>query len=242
MPLRSSTKSTTTTNRLSAVYIGPHPSIIPDLPDPPRSPNGSGSDSDTSEHDNSRRNASGLPSPPGTNSTGSGGGSTADGERSLPSELESFSLKGPRRLHTHTHRPSSSITSIASISTITRGQGGSIFEEALALPQDEEEDETARLDVRVRNLTQKNRLVLDKLGGGKQSPAPSTSSSTSSRRSAAAAAVLPAHDPRSGSETERESTFSRGSGSSHHRALSLADPPHEPPATHRTRVPSEPGL
>ncbi|KAG6824410.1 hypothetical protein H0H92_006945 [Tricholoma furcatifolium] len=123
---------------------------------------------------------------------------------------------------------------------ITRGQAGSIFEEALVLPQDEEEDKTARLDVRVRNLTQKNCLVLDKLGGGKQSPAPSTSLSTSSRRSAAAAAVLPAHDPRSGSETERESTFSRVSGSSH--ALLLADPLHESPATHRTRMPSEPGL
>lgn len=57
-PRPAQNRSSSSSNRLSAVYIGPSP--IPDLPEPPSPTN------------------SGLPSPPATNSTGSGNGSTGD--------------------------------------------------------------------------------------------------------------------------------------------------------------------
>ncbi|KAG6875005.1 hypothetical protein C0992_005570, partial [Termitomyces sp. T32_za158] len=98
------------------------------------------------------------------------------------------------------------------------------------------------------------------------SPAPSTSSSSYSQsplsahsRPPSTLASSPHNDPRSGSETERESTYSRASSSSthhHHRAFSLATstPQHEQlrarphtqaqahtqAQTHRSSVPSSP--
>ncbi|KAG6899514.1 hypothetical protein C0995_005809 [Termitomyces sp. Mi166 len=209
----------TSTNRLSAVYIGPP--HIPDLPLPP-SPSSS---------------TSGLPSPPATNSTGSGG-----------DEKDSEKVLAPL---SRGHRHSTSISSVASVSISSVVKGPSILEETLPLP-DEGDDDTARFDTlqRVKSLKERNRLVLDKLSS--HSPAPSSSSSTSSHgpqpHHASPSPSSLSHsrsgsyshtDPRSGSETERESTYSRSS-TTHHRAFSLATTPQHDTQPHRSRVPSTP--
>ena len=144
-PPSSSTKSNKyATNRLSAVYIGPNPISnsyhsssspsqpshisarsppvgnpdIPDLPEPP-SPGGS---------------STGLPSPPATNSTGSGNGSTGDPtsvathERERPVSLNSSSSSsssltagGSAALTgAASHRKNGSVGSIASAASTAR--------------------------------------------------------------------------------------------------------------------------
>ncbi|KAH9032820.1 hypothetical protein EDB84DRAFT_1489726 [Lactarius hengduanensis] len=183
---------------LSAIFLGagpvPSPSDLPDLPEPP-SPGAS------STH-------SGLPSPPATNSTGSS--SAGDSREVLdrpfhPPTSSTLAMRNEKPLNSRSSRASSPA-------------GGT---ESRKGEDDEEEDNTARLDLSRRrgtsHLTQRNRMALNKLSSmrlntpsppqsshSSRSPNPpsalasSASASTSTRSRSVEPAAL------SGSETERE--------------------------------------
>jgi hypothetical protein len=135
---------------LSAIFLGagpaPSPSDLPDLPEPP-SPGAS------STH-------SGLPSPPATNSTGSGSAGDSREILDLPSHpltSSALTMRNEKPLNSRSSRASSPA-------------GGS---ESRKVEDDEEEDNTARLNFsrrrestdhvmtlqRVMSLTQRNRMV-----------------------------------------------------------------------------------
>jgi hypothetical protein len=168
------------TNRLSAVYIGPNPQptsapVQPDIPDLPEPPSPVGS------------TGSGLPSPPATNSTGSGNGSTGDPNSiavrggGRPMSLNGSSSSGGSITRGEAyHRRHGSVGSIASSTSTARhgdpelrhdaDYGNSHNDETELLGnQDDDGDDTARLDrrqndsvlalQRVRNLTERNRMV-----------------------------------------------------------------------------------
>jgi hypothetical protein len=172
------------TNRLSAVYIGPNPQPtstlhhpdIPDLPEPP-SPVGS--------------TGSGLPSPPATNSTGSGNGSTGDSNSiavrgGRPMSLNGSSSSSGGSIPTGVrgeafHRRNGSVGSIASSTSTARhdneqlrpdadyGNSHNDDTEVFGNREEDDGDDTARLDrrqndsvlalQRVRSLTERNRMV-----------------------------------------------------------------------------------
>ncbi|EMD39581.1 hypothetical protein CERSUDRAFT_92078 [Gelatoporia subvermispora B] len=218
---------------LSAIYIGPasspnlsSPPSIPDLPEPP-SPTSSG--------------GSGLPSPPASNSTGSGS-TNAGSIRQRPAQRkngaspDAFAADMPNGTRTEER---------------SRSRAGSVVDDDDPYEHENDEDNTARFvdgrrrslkDApadnmtalqRVKSLTQRNRMVLDKLSSISRlsSPAPSnhshsqspftpasavsSSSAASSSRpvstsfprpASRAHSVFRAADPsHSGSETERES-------------------------------------
>lgn len=168
MTARPSFARTSSSSRpLSAIYIGSvsKPSHIPDLPEPPPSPGA----------EVSSGSESGLPSPPATNSTGSG--STGDDTtnfgsvRQRPASYEAYSSPTP-----HSSSSSHTLTSMHNGSpnnsrTTTQIQEDDEDDEH---DNDNDEDNTARLDrrrslkdasenlmalQRVKSLTQRNRMV-----------------------------------------------------------------------------------
>ncbi|KAF7364723.1 hypothetical protein MVEN_00342100 [Mycena venus] len=176
-----------TTQRLrpsSQIYVGPDPTYssylssppdIPDLPEPP-SP---GSSSSTS--------TSGLPSPPATNSTGSG--STGDpGSIAVRGGLNMLNGSNIKTFH-------------AAFSSAAAGAADEHDDDYDNNDDDDGEDNTARLDQqrrhsasenvlalqRVKSLTQRNKMALDKLSSfsrlGSPSPSTGTGSSAGARRS-----------------------------------------------------------
>ncbi|THH07087.1 hypothetical protein EW145_g3626 [Phellinidium pouzarii] len=181
---------------LSAIFLG-SPSQVPDLPDPPSSPG-----------------SSGLPSPPATNSTGSdsngGDNNTSFGSVRAPASL--------------VMRNGSSTPRSASRSSSDDGDEGN----------GNDEDNTARLSdgrriasikedqsalQRVKSLTQRNRLVLNKLasissGSRLSTPSPPAvkrllrSPAPSSSNSAGSSSRLS-----NGSSRKRSQSYSRASGS-----------------------------
>ncbi|KXN82343.1 hypothetical protein AN958_02673 [Leucoagaricus sp. SymC.cos] len=225
----------------SAIYIGAAPvpgsapspahasssnEPLPDLPGPPSPVSSVGS---------------GLPSPPATNSTGSG--STGD-PASIALRRQSNPM-GAQNTQAQTGSEDSSSTRSSSRLSWKHDDPD------LDHPLDQDEDQTMRLKIgsgssnesvlqRARSLAQRNRLQLDKLASGKLGRAsPSSSSSPRNQRHS-----MP--DPSqvlSGSETEREgdnailnstSTTSSGSKSSTASArLRLSSAPTSP---HRARV------
>ncbi|OCH87726.1 hypothetical protein OBBRIDRAFT_795954 [Obba rivulosa] len=227
--------SGTKSRPLSAIYIGPahSPNVssspsIPDLPEPP-SPTSSG--------------GSGLPSPPASNSTGSGG-TNAGSPRRRPTLRENGTTPG---------KPS--INMLNGVHEEFRGSRSrveSVVDDDDEYEHENDEDNTARFvdgrrrslqDApsdnrsalqRVKSLTERNRMVLDKLSSISRlsSPAPSnrtrspmtppsavsSSSATSSfaasssrpssslvRPASRAHSVFRLEPSHSGSETERES-------------------------------------
>ncbi|TBU31791.1 hypothetical protein BD311DRAFT_775768 [Dichomitus squalens] len=219
---------------LSAIFLGSAGSTPPALPDLPEPPSPSTSS-----------NASGLPSPPATNSTGSG--SVGKGSTDA----------GSLRHRTPSSRPNSSDTSMSGGGVGDRSydyrkkRSSFIEDEDDADENENDEDHTARFDERrrslnkgadnasalqrVKSLTQRNRMVLDKLTSISRlnSPVPSnhsrsprsppTAGSTSSSSTSATSSRLSSSQNRpssvtnssvdgrrgdtqlSGSETERES-------------------------------------
>ncbi|KAH8992555.1 hypothetical protein EDB86DRAFT_3079158 [Lactarius hatsudake] len=196
---------------LSAIFLGtgpvPSPSDLPDLPEPP-SPGAS------STH-------SGLPSPPATNSTGSS--SAGDSLEVLdrpfhPPTSSTLAMRNEKPLNSRPSRASSPA-------------GGT---ESKKGEDDEEEDNTARLNLsrrrgtsqssdhvmtlqRVMSLTQRNRMALNKLSSMRlNTPSPPQSSHSSrspnppsalaSSASASTSTRSRSVEPAalSGSETERE--------------------------------------
>ncbi|KAH9054005.1 hypothetical protein EDB83DRAFT_2393359 [Lactarius deliciosus] len=196
---------------LSAIFLGagpvPSPSDLPDLPEPP-SPGAS------STH-------SGLPSPPATNSTGSS--SAGDSREVLdrpfhPPTSSTLAMRNEKQLNSRSSRASSPA-------------GGT---ESRKGEDDEEEDNTARLNLsrrrgtsqssdhvmtlqRVMSLTQRNRMALNKLSSMRlntpsppqsshSSRSPNPPSSLASSASASTSARSRSVEPAalSGSETERE--------------------------------------
>ncbi|KAI1793313.1 hypothetical protein LXA43DRAFT_237425 [Ganoderma leucocontextum] len=162
---------------LSAIFIGSAgstPPALPDLPEPP-SP--------------STSSTSGLPSPPATNSTGSG------------SVGEGSTHAGSLRHRTPKLTPSTSSMSGGGLGDKSyeyrKKRSSAITDEDDADENENEEDNTARLDLRrrsftkgadnasallrVKTLTERNRMVLDKLTSISRlnSPAPSSTRSRS---------------------------------------------------------------
>ncbi|KAG5638856.1 hypothetical protein H0H81_009407 [Sphagnurus paluster] len=241
-------------------------------------------------------------------SSSTGGGLSNLKDLGMGSSSGGVMLKGPPSQTRALHRSASSISSISS--TISRpGERLSIFEERLPPGANDDDgdgdgDDTARFELRrsldagasnentraiqrAHSLTQRNRMVIDKLAGYPRTGTPSrssnsgssTTSSRLSRRptSSSSSALAQSHeehspsahyDPRSGSETERESTSAQshhsssskshrsttaynhstigasGSGT-HQRTLSYAQTQatpraKTPPTYRRTRVPSAP--
>ncbi|RPD62254.1 hypothetical protein L226DRAFT_337925 [Lentinus tigrinus ALCF2SS1-7] len=215
---------------LSAIFIGSAGSTPPALPDLPEPPSPSTSS-----------NASGLPSPPATNSTGSGSvgeGSTNAGSlrHRTPSSKSNSSMSGGVGDKSHGY---------------SKKRSSVIEDEDDADENENDEDHTARLSddrrrssskgtpdnqaalQRVKSLTQRNRMVLDKLSSisrlgspvpsnhsrsplspptaGSSSSSATSSSRLSSSQSRPPSVVAPASNGRrretqlSGSETERES-------------------------------------
>ncbi|KAI0631968.1 hypothetical protein C8Q77DRAFT_1218535 [Trametes polyzona] len=205
---------------LSAIFIGSAGSTPPALPDLPEPPSPSTSS-----------NASGLPSPPATNSTGSGSvgeGSTNAGSlrHRTPSSKSSSDMSGGSGDRSYGYN---------------KKRGSSLDDDEEQDENENDEDHTARLSddrrrsfpkaasdnqaalQRVKNLTQRNRMVLDKLSSiSRGSPVPSnhsrspmsppaagssSSSATSSSRSVSnGSSNGRRREPQlSGSETERES-------------------------------------
>ncbi|KAH8984430.1 hypothetical protein EDB92DRAFT_2105965 [Lactarius akahatsu] len=193
---------------LSAIFLGagpvPSPSDLPDLPEPP-SPGAS------STH-------SGLPSPPATNSTGSSsaGDSREVLDRPFHRPTSTLAMRNEKPLNSRSSRASSPA-------------GGT---ESRKGEDDEEEDNTARLNLsrrrgtsqstdhvmtlqRVMSLTQRNRMALNKLSSMRLNtpspPQPSHSSRSPNPPSALASSASTSTRSRSaepaalsGSETERE--------------------------------------
>ncbi|KAI0755103.1 hypothetical protein C8Q80DRAFT_1095322, partial [Daedaleopsis nitida] len=221
---------------LSAIFIGSAGSSSPAFPDLPEPPSPSTSS-----------NASGLPSPPATNSTGSG--SVGEGSTNA----------GSLRYRTPSSKSSSSMTvGVGDKSYVYNKKRSSMLEDEDD-PEDNENDEdhTARFSderrrsmpkadnqdalQRVKSLTQRNRMVLDKLSSISRlgSPVPSnhsrsplspplagsSSSATSSSKASSSQNRPPSvanssnngrrrETQQSGSETERESRHSTYSTSS----------------------------
>ncbi|KAI0670911.1 hypothetical protein C8Q78DRAFT_974695 [Trametes maxima] len=235
---------------LSAIFIGSAGSTPPALPDLPEPPSPSTSS-----------NASGLPSPPATNSTGSG----SVGEGSITA--------GSLRHRTSSSKSSSEMSGGGGERSYGYNKKRSSVLEDEDDPDDNENDEdhTARLSddrrrsfpkttdnqtalQRVKNLTQRNRMVLDKLSSiSRGSPVPSNHSrspmspptaGSSSSSSVTSSSHLSSLQPRpqsvssgsvnsrrretqlSGSETERESVHqSNQSTSSDGRPTTPPPPP-----------------
>ncbi|KAH9931648.1 uncharacterized protein BXZ73DRAFT_47155 [Epithele typhae] len=211
---------------LSAIFIGSAGSTPPTLPDLPEPPSPSTSS-----------NASGLPSPPATNSTGSG----SVGDRSTSA--------GSIRHRTPGSKPTPSMSGGLGDKTHHRKRSSVIEDDDNPDDNENDEDHTARLSddrrksngkgdnqdalLRVKSLTQRNRMVLDKLSSISRigSPAPSSASrsplspplgSSSSSATSSSSRVVSGTQPRppsaltsstnarrrstqlSGSETERE--------------------------------------
>ncbi|KAH7924532.1 hypothetical protein BV22DRAFT_1129760 [Leucogyrophana mollusca] len=209
-PLLSSSSSR---RPLSAIFLGSQPPTefnIPDLPEPPESPSAAS-------------NASGLPSPPATNSTGSG--STGD---------NNSANAGSTR-----QRPASYSGAIMPNGNYDKQMFST--KNARSTPDFDEEDEndlgngeddTARLDrrlatkspsensvalQRVKSLTQRNRMAIDKLSSFSRlsTPSPSNSSSRASR------SPLPPQNPPSSSSSSSAASSSRLSAHSHSHSVPL---------------------
>ncbi|EIW81229.1 hypothetical protein CONPUDRAFT_137278 [Coniophora puteana RWD-64-598 SS2] len=240
--------STSSKRPLSAIYLGPQPpsgSQPPDLPEPPESPSSASS-------------ASGLPSPPATNSTGSG--SVGDNSTSAGSVRQ---------------RPASTSQINMQARSFDKYEGRDGARHDVDDDDDDDhngEDETARYDLRlslagkggdtsdlqrVKSLTQRNRLAMDRLSTFSRLSSPSPSPSGRSSRS-----PLPPHKPstapsgvssrvpshshnlslssqhssqtHSGSETEREPPQVSGQGDSYSYGSSSPEP--ELPALSRIRA------
>ncbi|KIK90898.1 hypothetical protein PAXRUDRAFT_150873 [Paxillus rubicundulus Ve08.2h10] len=224
---------------LSAIFLGslppkdPKELNIPDLPEPPESPGAVST-------------ASGLPSPPATNSTGSGsaGDNNSANSGSTRQRPVSYSSSSNLIMSTENHGKPTSLSKTSRPSSDEDDEND----------HTNEEDNTARLDFRlagqgpsgnvaalqrVKSLTQRNRMALDKLSSRLHTPSPPSSSRASrsplpppsSSSSAASSSRLSSHshshsvsqprhnDTLSGSETERESlrapTPSRSDSNSH---------------------------
>ncbi|KAG5643351.1 hypothetical protein DXG03_001074 [Asterophora parasitica] len=275
------------------------PSHIPELPGPP-SP---GSSPGGSPHlHNPHHSSSGLPSPPATNSTGSGSdlANVDDKERPLsfrPGERANNILEERLPEDQEQHGYDQDEHEDAHDGRLT--QDDRLHNDRLH--NDDEGDDTARFELhrsyttagtggtnenaaalqRVKSLTLRTRMTLDKLSSYPRSGTPSrtstasgssshsasrlsgsmrrpstapnsnlvssTSSSNTVTQFDASTSQVDRYDPRSGSETERESVHthhshsshssghhsshshdsrnSRVSGSNHHRTISYADPP-----------------
>ncbi|KAG9311202.1 hypothetical protein JVU11DRAFT_8277 [Chiua virens] len=240
---------------LSAIFLGPLPpkdpkeANIPDLPEPPESPAISSSGC--------------LPSPPATNSTGSG--STGDNN-----SANSGSVR--QRPVSYSGSPSTMMPSEMSdklISTTKTSRPNSDDED------DEndhagEEDHTARLDrrvglnspceniaalQRVKSLAQRNRMALDKLSSRLNTPSPTRTSRSPNAPSSSVSTVsssrlsfhshsqsipqLQRNATLSGSETERESlrapTPSRSDSDSHSYRSSSPERSSSPPSASSSR-------
>ncbi|KDQ62763.1 hypothetical protein JAAARDRAFT_30681 [Jaapia argillacea MUCL 33604] len=202
---------------LSAIFLGSSPSSsssipqIPDLPEPP-SPGGSS-------------NASGLPSPPATNSTGSG--STGDNSTNAGSvRLRSVSYPNPTMLNGNHDKTSG---------------GNRASSEEDDDDNENEEDHTARLSngqrssahrpsenslalQRVKSLTQRNRMTIDKLSSISRLSTPSPSnagrSSSTSRRS-----PLPPYSASSAASSSSASSSARNSTLSKTQSITQIRPP-----------------
>ncbi|KZT19971.1 hypothetical protein NEOLEDRAFT_1141271 [Neolentinus lepideus HHB14362 ss-1] len=208
---------------LSAIFLGASPSSsfsasIPDLPEPP-SPGGS--------------SGSGLPSPPATNSTGSGSAGD-NGSIRLRSSASSSSNTDTNMINGNKE---ASTSRARNVDTGEDEEGGGFEEEG---------DDTARLSrahhrrpsenelalLRVKSLTQRNRMAIDKLSrlstpspshagrtgsSSGRSPLPPNSATTTSSSASTSSHRLSAHSKsysnpqtrashglESGSETERE--------------------------------------
>ncbi|KAI0766457.1 hypothetical protein BD413DRAFT_672974 [Trametes elegans] len=205
---------------LSAIFIGSAGSTPPTLPDLPEPPSPSTSS-----------NASGLPSPPATNSTGSGsvgGGSTNAGSirHRTPSSKTSSDMFGGVGDRYFGHKKRSSV----------------LDDEDDADENENDEDQTARLSddrrrsfpkaasdnqtalQRVKNLTQRNRMVLDKLSSiSRGSPVPSNHSrSPMSPPTAGSSSSSAASSSRYSSLQTRPQSVSSGSSNSRIRESRLS--------------------
>ncbi|OSD07342.1 hypothetical protein PYCCODRAFT_1359215 [Trametes coccinea BRFM310] len=200
---------------LSAIFIGSAGSTPPSLPDLPEPP---------SPGSSSNASASGLPSPPATNSTGSG------------SVGEGSSTAGSLRHRTPSSRASSDMSGGAGDRAYgyNKKRSSTLDDEDEAEENENDEDHTARLSddrrrsfpkaandnqsalQRVKNLTQRNRMVLDKLSR-LGSPVPSNHSRSplspptagSSSSSATSSSRVPSGQHRSPSVSNGSTTSSR---------------------------------
>ncbi|KAI5123158.1 hypothetical protein M0805_000861 [Coniferiporia weirii] len=189
---------------LSAIFLG-SPSQLPDLPDPPSSPG-----------------SSGLPSPPATNSTGSGsnGGdnNTSAGSVRVPASLtmqngSSSSMSAPRSM---------------SRSPSDDGDDGNDEDQTARLSDDRRlasvKDNQSALQ-RVKSLTQRNRLVLNKLASISSGSRLSTPSPTAVKRLSRSPAPSSSNSVNSSSRSsnssarKRSESYSRASGSETEREL-----------------------
>ncbi|KAJ7769150.1 hypothetical protein DFH07DRAFT_1058213 [Mycena maculata] len=187
------------------------PPFFPDLPDLPEPPS-PGSSSSTS--------TSGLPSPPATNSTGSG--STGDpGSIAVRGGLNMLNGSNIKTFHAAFH------------SAVPDNHDEDDYEND---NDDEGEDNTARLDQRrhsasenvlalqrVKSLTERNKMALDKLSSFSRlsSPSPSTRPASSTTRSphppAPPSILASSSGSGSGSGSHTSSKYSNSASSSHSR-------------------------
>ncbi|KAI8994169.1 hypothetical protein BD414DRAFT_411088 [Trametes punicea] len=206
---------------LSAIFIGSAGSTPPTLPDLPEPPSPSSSS-----------NASGLPSPPATNSTGSG------------SVGEGSTTAGSLRHRTPNTKASSEMSSGTGGTSYrySKKRSSSLEGEDDSEENENDEDNTARLSddrrrslpkaandnqaalQRVKSLTQRNRMVLDKLSSISRlgSPAPSnTSRSPMSPPTAGSSSSAAAFSRLSSLQTRSESV-SNGASSNRRRDTQLS--------------------
>ncbi|KAI0821962.1 hypothetical protein BC628DRAFT_1391667 [Trametes gibbosa] len=203
---------------LSAIFIGSAgstPPALPDLPEPP-----------------SPSTSSGLPSPPATNSTGSG----SVGEGSINA--------GSLRHRTPTTKFSSDMSGGAGDRSYTFKKKNGLAPDDEDEPDENENDEdhTARLSddrrrsfpnaasdnqtalQRVKNLTQRNRMVLDKLSSiSRASPVPSNHSrSPMSPPTAGSSSSSTTSSSRTSSLQPRPQSASNGSNNGRRRETQLS--------------------
>ncbi|KAF7987021.1 hypothetical protein HWV62_125 [Athelia sp. TMB] len=224
---------------LSAIFLGSisTPSHIPALPEPPPSPGGGSTGSE-----------SGLPSPPATNSTGSGSnGDDTTNFGSVRQRPASYSHPFP---DTGELLPALAMPSAIYHSEIGPRSTTNLNEEQHTDDYDEHdndlddgEDNTARLDKRrslkglsentlalqrVKSLAQRNRMALDKLSSISRLSSPSPSPSPVGNR--APRSPMPPQ-----STTSSSSSQSRQSGHLHSQSDSFLHPrPPETPHHHST--------
>ncbi|KZP18936.1 hypothetical protein FIBSPDRAFT_863294 [Athelia psychrophila] len=206
---------------LSAIFLGSisTPSHLPALPEPPPSP---GADSDGSE--------SGLPSPPATNSTGSGSnGDDTTNFGSVRQRPASYSHPHPDTSESTPSMPS------AIYNPEIRSRSTTNINEEQHMSDDDEhdndfddgEDNTAKMDKRrslkgsnentmalqrVKSLAQRNRMALDKLSSISRLSSPSPSPSPVGNR--AARSPMPPHSTTSSSSSTSSSRHAHSQSAS----------------------------
>ncbi|KAI0662010.1 hypothetical protein C8Q70DRAFT_1051513 [Cubamyces menziesii] len=203
---------------LSAIFIGSAGSTPPTLPDLPEPPSPSSS--------------SGLPSPPATNSTGSG------------SVGEGSTTAGSLRHRTTSFKATSDMSGGSGDRSYTYSKKRSSVVEDEDDPDENENDEdhTARLSddrrrefpkaasdnlaavQRVKNLTQRNRMVLDKLSSISRlgSPVPSNHSRSPMSPPTAVSSASSATSSRSSGSQLRPQSVSNGSSNGRRRDIQLS--------------------